>query len=99
MMLCAIYKSRKRLGTYLYVPNKDKFDDVPEVLKDMFGKPELVTVLSLDKHEKLAGVDKQKLIAELEEKGFYLQMPPKEDDLLMAHRKSLGLQATPDKKF
>ena len=99
MMLCAIYKSRKHLGMYLYVPNKDQFEDVPEILKEKFGKPELVTVLSLDKHEKLAGVDKQKLVAELEEKGFYLQLPPKEDDLFMAHRKSLGLQATPDKKF
>lgn len=98
-MLCAVYKSQKHEGMYLYVPNKDNFDDVPDVLKDKFGKPELVTILSLDKREKLGSVDKQKLVSELKEKGFYFQMPPKEDDLLMAHRTSLGLQATPDKKF
>lgn len=97
-MLCAIYKTRKKQGMYLYVPNKDNFDDVPDVLKEMFGKPELVTILALDKHPKVAGVDKQKLVAALNEEGFYLQMPPKEDDLLMQHRSALGLSATPDKK-
>jgi uncharacterized protein YcgL (UPF0745 family) len=97
-MLCAIYKTRKKQGMYLYVPKKDHFDDVPDVLKEMFGKPELVTILALDKHKALANVDKQKLIDALTNEGFYLQMPPKEDDLLMQHRASLGLPTTADKK-
>ena len=65
----------------------------------MFGRPELVTILALDKHERLGMVDKQKLIEELSEKGFYLQVPPKEENLLETHRESLGLSKTPDKKF
>ncbi|WP_287498479.1 YcgL domain-containing protein [Alteromonas sp. AO-Serp] len=55
--------------------------------------------MALEKREKLGMVDKQKLIDELNEKGFYLQMPPKEDNLLEQHRESLGLSKTPDKKF
>lgn len=84
---------------YLYVPKKDSFEDVPEPLMQMFGRPELVTILALDKHERLGMVDKQKLIDELSDKGFYLQVPPKEENLLETHRESLGLSKTPDKKF
>lgn len=98
-MLCAVYKTRKKSGMYLYVPEKGNFKQVPAPLLEQFGKPELVTLLALDKREKLATVDKQKLIEALESDGFYLQMPPKEDNLLEAHRKSLGLTGTPDKKW
>ena len=28
-MLCAVYKTRKKDGMYLYVPKKDHFEDVP----------------------------------------------------------------------
>lgn len=98
-MLCAIYKTRKKSGMYLYVPEKGNFADVPAPLLEQFGTPELVTMLALDKREKLAVVDKQKLIAALKSDGFYLQMPPKEDNLLEAHRKSLGLSGIPDKKW
>ncbi len=83
----------------MYVPKKDNFEDVPEPLMQMFGRPELVTILALDKHERLGMVDKQNLIDELSEKGFYLQVPPKEENLLETHRESLGLSKTPDKKF
>ena len=83
----------------MYVPKKDSFEDVPEPLMQMFGRPELVTILALDKHERLGMVDKQKLIDELSDKGFYLQVPPKEENLLETHRESLGLSKTPDKKF
>ena len=97
-MLCAVYKTQKKVGAYLYVLKKDDFSDVPEALMSQFVRPELVTILALDKHEKL-GVDKAKLVEALKEQGFYLQMPPKEEDLLAQHRVALGLNATPDKKF
>ena len=97
-MLCATYKTRKKQGMYLYVPKKGHFDDVPEELMNMFGSGELVTILALDKHDKLANVDKQKLVTALTDEGYYLQMPPKEEDLLVAHRKSLGLSEISDKK-
>jgi uncharacterized protein YcgL (UPF0745 family) len=97
-MLCAVYKTRKKVGTYLYVLRKDDFSDVPEALMSQFVKPELVTIISLDKRDKM-GVDKEKLVNALKEQGFYLQLPPKEEDLLSQHRVALGLNATPDKKF
>lgn len=98
-MLCAVYKTNKKSGMYLYVPKKGHFEDVPEALMSRFGVPELVTIIALEKRERLGGVDKEKLIDALNEQGFYLQMPPKEDNLLEKHRESLGLSKTPDKKF
>jgi len=46
-MLCSVYKSSKKLQTYLYVNNRDDFSDVPDALMKMFGKPVMVTVLNL----------------------------------------------------
>ncbi|MBU3023330.1 YcgL domain-containing protein [Aestuariibacter sp. A3R04] len=97
-MLCAVYKTRKKEGMYLYVPGKNAFDDVPDVLMDKFGNPELVMLVALDKHHRLAGVDKNDVKGAIEEKGFYLQMPPKQEDLLASHRQSLGMPPHVDKK-
>ncbi|MEW9799128.1 YcgL domain-containing protein [Alteromonas sp. CYL-A6] len=97
-MIIAVYKTRKKQGMYLYIKEKDKFDDVPDALMASFGTPELVMLLALNKREKLAGVDKDKLVASLNEKGFYLQMPPKEEDLLATHREQLGLSPQPEKR-
>lgn len=97
-MLCAVYKTRKKAGMFLYVPGKNAFDDVPEALMKQFGTPELVMLVPLDKRDRLAGIDKAQVAAALSEKGFYLQMPPKEDDLLAEHRESLGLSRHVDEK-
>ena len=61
-MLCAVYKTRKKDGMYLYVPKKDHFEDVPEPLMAKFGRPELVTIIALEKREKLGLVDKQNCV-------------------------------------
>ncbi|GAB5379763.1 MAG: YcgL domain-containing protein [Aliiglaciecola sp.] len=85
-MLVYVYKSPKKLDTYLYVKGKGDFSPVPKALLDTFGVPKFVMTLPLTKREKLGVVDKQKLIDELELKGFYLQLPPPPEDLLKQHR-------------
>lgn len=94
-MLIAVYKTAKKAGMYLYVAKKDDFSAVPEALMAQFGKPQLVMMLPVHKREVLAGVDKARLIEAMNEQGFYLQMPPKEDNLLEKHRESLGLDSKP----
>ena len=85
-MICAVYKSSKKDETYLYLPKKDDFSAVPEALLTTFGKASFVMFLPLDKVEKLAQVDIDKLKSELQSTGFYLQLPPPKEDLLKAHR-------------
>lgn len=86
MMLIYVYKSPKKLDTYLYVKGKNDFSAVPKPLMVSFGTPKFVMPLPLSKREKLGVVDKQKLIDSLNTKGFYLQLPPPPEDLLKQHR-------------
>lgn len=87
MIFCSIYKSIKKDGMYLYVPRKEQFAKVPEPLLGLFGRPAHVMDMLLTADKKLANADIGKVMAELREKGFYLQMPPeKEDNLLDLYR-------------
>ena len=97
-MLCAVYKTRKKEGMFLYVKNKEDFSSVPEVLMQQFGHPELVMLLPLDKREQLGRVNKQTLVTALNEQGYYLQMPPKQEDWLAEHRLAMGLSAREESK-
>lgn len=85
-MLCAVYRSLRKEGTYLYIEKRDDFSQVPSLLLQNFGKPELVTVLNLGKREHLAQVDINKLKEALREQGFYLQLPPPPENMLAAHK-------------
>ncbi len=80
-LLCNIYKSRRKEETYLYVSLKDDLSRVPEVLLETFGRPELVTKLIITEDRKLARAEASKVLAEIENKGFYLQMPPPKEKL------------------
>lgn len=88
MKLCAVYKSPKRADTYLYVAKRDDFERVPKALMTQFGRPKFVMLVPFSKHEKLANIDKAKFISKLEMEGFYLQMPPKTENLLEEHLKT-----------
>ncbi|CAH0539374.1 YcgL domain-containing protein [Vibrio marisflavi] len=85
-MLCSIYKSSKKEGTYLYLPKKDDFSQVPDTLMKMFGKPIFVMVIKLE-GRKLARVSIEKVTESLENEGFFLQLPPPPEDLLEEHKK------------
>lgn len=89
MILCSIFKSVKKDGMYLYVPRKEQFAKVPTPLLEMFGRPAHVMDMLLQPGKKLANADLEKVMSEIREKGFYLQMPPaNEQNLLDAHRAS-----------
>lgn len=75
-MLCFIYKSLKKEELYLYVDKKDDFSSLPENLFNSFGPLQFVMELQLSSERKLAREDVGKVIASLENKGFYIQMPP-----------------------
>lgn len=77
MKLCHVYRSEKKAETYLYIADGVDFEDLPDELRERFGPPTLVMPLLLKKSRKLARVDVEKVMASLEEHGFYLQLPPK----------------------
>ena len=81
--LCTIYKSPKEDELYLYVQRQDGLQRVPEALLERFGKPLLVTTMVLTADKKLARADVGKVLAAMEENGFYLQMPPAKEDYML----------------
>lgn len=81
-MLCAVYKSKNKLDTYLFVEKRDDFSKVPEPLLAMFGQPVFVMLLNLAKRQQLAQADLSQVKQQLSEHGFYLQLPPPTENLL-----------------
>lgn len=90
-MLCSIYKSPKKEGAYLYIPKKDDFSEVPQPLKDMFGKPVFVMVIKID-DRKLAQVDVEKVKESMESEGYFLQLPPPPENLLEKYKEQKAKQ-------
>lgn len=76
MILCDIYKGNKKSEMYIYVPSDTGTKDVPQALIHSFGELELVMKIKLTKSRKLARVDVATVINELQQTGFYLQVPP-----------------------
>ena len=84
-IICDIYRSAKKDGLYLYVPKLKGLADVPEALLDMFGQPHLAFSMVLTPQKQLVKEDITKVLAALHEKGYFLQLPPvNEDDYMQA---------------
>ena len=75
-MQCFIYKGNRKQDTYLYIARDDDFTQVPQSLRDMLGELTSVMEITLDENKKLANADAKTVIKQLNEQGYYLQMPP-----------------------
>jgi uncharacterized protein YcgL (UPF0745 family) len=80
--LCSIYRSSKHEGMYLYVDKSEDMERVPAQLLKRFGKPEFAMALLLHAERELARVDVQKVLLEIEAQGFFLQIPPRPDEVM-----------------
>ncbi|WP_372811826.1 YcgL domain-containing protein [Pseudoalteromonas nigrifaciens] len=89
-MLTAVYKSKKKADSFLFVEKRDDFTKVPEPLMAMFGQPKYVMLINLAKREVLGTADLETVKAALTEKGYYLQIPPPQENLLSQLRKENG---------
>lgn len=80
-MLCQVYRSPRKEQMYLYVSKADGLERVPEALLAQFGEPEPIMLLNLDGSRKLARADAEEVVAQIDERGYYLQMPPGAEEL------------------
>jgi len=79
-MFCHIYRSNRKVDTYLYLVDKDDFSIVPEALMTVFGEPEFSFSFNLKADRKLAKEDTAQVLKNLEEQGYHLQL---KNDLLV----------------
>ena len=78
-MKCSVVRSSLKDYTYIYLKEGFEFEDLPEALKRVFGKPEFVISLELTPQRRLAYEDIGQVMQNLAEQGYHLQMPPRED--------------------
>ena len=81
-MLCSIYRGSKKSETYLYTRYEEKVEKVPEELLQTFGELEQVMALELDASRQLARADATAVLQAIEEKGYYLPLPPAASELM-----------------
>jgi uncharacterized protein YcgL (UPF0745 family) len=70
-----VYKSLRKPDTYLYLRDKDAFDQVPEPVRLPLGTLAFVLGVSLADGRTLARVDIEVVRRNLTELGFFLQCP------------------------
>ena len=79
-MLCHIYRSSRKLDTYLYLVEKDDFSVIPADLLRIFGIPEFSFSFDLTRNRELAREDSSEVLENLENQGYHLQL---QDDILV----------------
>lgn len=77
--ICTVYRSANKDECYLYVNKQRGLECLPEDLRSLFGRPVAVMTMLLKPEKPLARADVKSVIAAVEDKGYYLQMPPPMD--------------------
>lgn len=99
--LVYVYKSRRKLRTFLYVNEKDVFSHIPEGLMTAFGAPEFVMVFALKPERKLQKITHEELSKALDEKGYLLRidLESEEENMLNQERMRNGLPPVESEKI
>jgi uncharacterized protein YcgL (UPF0745 family) len=85
-LTCYIYRSPRKVDTYLYLAEKNGFDAVPVELLQAFGTPEFCFELELTPNRRLAREDPAEVRAHLLDQGYHLQV---QDDLTIEQQLAL----------
>ena len=72
---CAVYKSKKKDETYVFIPTSTPLSELPDELLKVLGQADLVMTLTLTPEKKMARGTAEVVIKSIQEQGFYLQMP------------------------
>ncbi len=95
--LCDIFKSLKHQEMYLYVDRDEGLERVPEELLDQVGKTARVTTLVLTPDRKLARARAAEVLAAIDDKGYYLQLPPAKEQRMEMEVRMRDLAARNEK--
>lgn len=79
---CHIYRSKFKHGLYIYLREKDDFDIIPSALKNKLGILEFTFSMTLEETKKLVKLDTKHVMQQLQDVGYFLQMPPPNTNFL-----------------
>lgn len=74
-MDCYIYRCSRKPDLYLYLAEKDDFSRVPSNILKSLGSVEFAMELALSPERKLAREEPARIMENLAEHGFHLQLP------------------------
>ena len=80
-MRCYVYKGDKKEDHFLYLPQElddQVIDEIPAALLALLGELHAVVSFELSVEKQLAQADPVQVISDIEQHGFYLQMPKKD---------------------
>jgi len=81
-MNCFVYRSNNKPGLYLYLKEKDNFNEVPESLIRLLGETKFSFEFDLGRNRKLVRAEAKEVLRIMKENGYFLQMPPPKSDIL-----------------
>ena len=79
-MECSVYKGKRKPDHYVFLPADKPITEIPDSIQTMMGEFEHVMDLDIVNDTKLAQSDPSDIINMINEKGFYIQIPPKKDN-------------------
>ena len=82
----SVFRSSKKPDTYLFVRRGQAWDELPESLQGIFGKPLHSMDLILTPERKLARTDGRQVLDAINDKGFFLQMPEEQSGYVVDFR-------------
>ena len=83
----SVFRSSKKVDTYLFVKRGQDWDDLPESLRTVFGAGVHSMDLVLTPDRKLARTTGRQVLDAIEDKGFYLQMAEESTGYVVDFRK------------
>ncbi|MGK0375939.1 MAG: hypothetical protein ACJA2E_002425 [Arenicella sp.] len=85
-MQCYVYKGENNDNHFLYLKQEFDKDNLPDQFPDailrLMGELNLVVEFELTADRILAQADAERVLADIQAHGFYLQMPKKDMDAL-----------------
>ena len=80
---CAVFRGRRNHGAYLFVDAGEGLARVPEALLQQLGGADFALQLDLGPGRRLARVTAVEVLQKIAQQGFYLQMPPLPDAVVL----------------
>ena len=71
-----VYKSQRKLDTYVYLAKRDDLDGLPEPVRLQLGTLRFVLEVALTPERRLARENPDVVRSNLASRGFHLQFPP-----------------------
>ncbi|NMT63766.1 YcgL domain-containing protein [Marinobacter orientalis] len=83
----SVFRSSKKVDTYLYVRRGQIWDDLPDSLRAIFGNPVHAMDLIMTPERKLARTTGREVLDAIVDKDFFLQMPEESSGYVVDFRR------------